>query len=321
MRGWILLVGIMLATAPLVSHVEAQPCYTYRVVDIPTPAGEMGQTSFEGINRAGVITGRYANQDPAGGYQLMRTGKKGKLSVTPMTNNGGLETWPRAINTQRDTAGMAFDPATRQWIGYVRRHLKNPTIQRVEVPGAARTEALGMNSLRDVVGVYHVRDEATGFLGPAQGFWRYWGEYLTINAPVPDGEGTELTGINLSQDIVGWYYDSTGIHGLHIVDGVYATLDVPGAVATFLNALNDAGDIVGSYVMAIDPYGWVEVEQGFLYRAGEFFTIAPDVGETQSMAMGISATGEIVGNFIDAEGRIHGYIATPAACGGAVAQR
>ena len=295
------LVTLISTSFVLVTPANAQICYTYRTIDIPTPSGLQGMTHLEAINTAGLIVGHYANQEPPDGYTLKR--QRSRLVVKNYRPVPGGPTFPRGINRLGDTVGMQLTASGA--IGYFRR--ANGVVQTVTVPGASYAEALGTNSKRDVVGVFHILDPTTGFLGPMNGFWRYKGEYLTINAP-ESVFGTTLTGINVHQDIVGWYFpqDDT-IHGLHIVDGVYATLDVPGALYTFLLDINDAGAIVGSHTQG--EYG-----QGFLYQDGAFYPITPGVGEIHSEATGINNAGEIVGNYWAPDGlNFYGFVATPQA--------
>jgi uncharacterized membrane protein len=94
-------------------------------------------------------------------------------------------------------------------------------------------------------------------------------------------------------------------HGFLYNDGVYTTLDVPGADATFAFGINDAGQITGNYSNASGNYG-------FVYSHGIFTTIE---GEPQSaafggtLASGINDAGQIVGYYSNASGN-HGFLAT-----------
>jgi hypothetical protein len=49
---------------------------------------------------------------------------------------------------------------------------------------------------------------------------------------------------------------------------------------------------------------------GFLMHKGTFVTIDPP-GATFAEAIGITASGQIVGDYIDAGGTLHGFLATP----------
>jgi probable HAF family extracellular repeat protein len=79
-------------------------------------------------------------------------------------------------------------------------------------------------------------------------------------------------------------------------EGTFGELRVPGSSETRPAAVNNRGDIVGSY---LDSQGRVH---GFLYRDGAFFTIDAPGGVTTT-ATDINASGTIVGN-VDGRGYI-----------------
>jgi uncharacterized membrane protein len=47
--------------------------------------------------------------------------------------------------------------------------------------------------------------------------------------------------------IVGSYYDDTGSHGFLLDGDTFITIDLPGALATYADGINDRGQIVGEY--------------------------------------------------------------------------
>jgi hypothetical protein len=84
--------------------------------------------------------------------------------------------------------------------------------------------------------------------------------FASIN--VPGGFNTEARGINSSGEIAGFYQTNTTCtetvldirymssctkHGFTYINGTYKTVDVPGAISTVVNGLNDYGDLVGTY--------------------------------------------------------------------------
>src|ERR1700686_4193235 len=85
-------------------------------------------------------------------------------------------------------------------------------------------------------------------------------KFAAINDPA--GFNTEARGINLSGEIAGFYQTDTTCretvldtrympnctkHGFTYINGTYKTVDVPGAISTIVNGLNDYGDLVGTY--------------------------------------------------------------------------
>jgi len=81
----------------------------------------------------------------------------------------------------------------------------------------------------------------------------------------------------------------------------FTSIDVPGAIATNPQGLNDPGSIVGSYTDATNK------THGFLYAGGSFTPIDfPGAGHT--WARGINNSGSIVGYYTDAAGKAHGFL-------------
>ena len=78
------------------------------------------------------------------------------------------------------------------------------------------------------------------------------------------------------------------------------TLDVPGAILTQANGINDSGQIVGYY------YDAASYQHGFLLDQGSYTTL--DVpGSYGTYAHGINAAGQIVGYYWDHTGQ-HGFL-------------
>ena len=110
---------------------------------------------------------------------------------------------------------------------------------------------------------------------------------------------------------MGTYVDSAGNnrHGfLRSKEGDnYTTLDVPGAIFTVAQGINNAGTIAGLYV---DTNG----QHGFVLSGGVYTTIHVDVNgdvAASTAIFSINAQGEIVGSYSDASGKQHGYVGTP----------
>ena len=77
---------------------------------------------------------------------------------------------------------------------------------------------------------------------------------------------------------------------------------MPGASDTFANAVNDAGDVAGSYQTATETHGFVLDREGF---------VTIDVpGASSTEVTGINNHGELVGQFNDAKG-LHIFVARP----------
>lgn len=107
-----------------------------------------------------------------------------------------------------------------------------------------------------------------------------------------DATSTYAEDINASTAICGFYVDSAdAAHGWFLVDGIYSSFDVPGALGTEIFGINDAGDFVGSY----NPSG-----TGFLPFIDLGGTVIPiDLGfqTSSASATAISSNGIVTGNY------------------------
>jgi probable HAF family extracellular repeat protein len=110
-------------------------------------------------------------------------------------------------------------------------------------------------------------------------------------------------GINHSHVIVGWYADPINTHGFIYKNGVFTTLDFPGADLTIAMGINGSGDVVGSYALPAAPSD----SHGFLLHQGVFTTI-DFPGSTHTSVNGINKTGTIVGYYPDAKSNTHGFV-------------
>jgi uncharacterized membrane protein len=110
------------------------------------------------------------------------------------------------------------------------------------------TVALDINNRGQIVGAYVDAELAT------HGFLLDRGVFTTIDPP--GASFTEAAGINGRGQIVGPYLDPDGTahgflrdrgHGARRDTGVFTTIDLPGALATTADHLNNRGQIVGTY--------------------------------------------------------------------------
>ena len=114
--------------------------------------------------------------------------------------------------------------------------------------------------------------------------------FITIDAPCSTCPGgiarrTAIGGISPTGDIVGAYTDAVGAqHGFLLARGQFATIDVPGALATIARGISPNGDIVGQYTAPVSSAPWgspaycpavgsTACIKGFLYSHGEFSTV------------------------------------------------
>ena len=179
--------------------------------------------------------------------------------------------------------------------------------------GSAADEYVDINNGGEIVGFYNDDQGATtsAFLRTRKG------RFVDIRVP-----GAQVTGalkINDRRQVVGLYVDADAqpgpdgtmppgaIHGFVWHDGDFKTIDVPGAVATFVLGINNRGQMVGSYIDAAGDYhGFLRHRRGAVTTLPEFPGADPRMGGTQPG--GINDRGRIVGLAYDAQGGSRGFL-------------
>jgi hypothetical protein len=267
--------------------------FTFYTVDVPRAVS----TVAFGINDREQIVGIFSDSAGSGGGFIYSGGTFTMID---------LPGEPFGINNRGQIVGVAG------FHGFLRD--TDGSVTTIDVPGGFQTEAFGINVRGQIVGRF--RDARTGHY---LGFLRQPdGSFATIVTRLQDA----AIGINDRGQIVGCFGASEfGFlrceHGyLRQTDGSFVTIDVPGAVfpgagsfffPTFPSGINTAGDLVGTF--QDQPGGGLH---GAVYSDGEFTTI--DVpGSSQTNAIGINNSREIVGHYVDTAGGEHGFLAIPGA--------
>jgi hypothetical protein len=150
------------------------------------------------------VSGRYR------GYTYNIKTRKFTLVTKPGAPAGGSAPSLNAfgINNRGDVAGE-YTAAGGITDGFIK--LAGGAFHTLAVPGATETVALGLNDNDTVVGAYI---DGTGASGTIHGFiWRIGGHFIMADDPNITGF-TILNSINDEGDIVGFYEDSHGLHGL-----------------------------------------------------------------------------------------------------------
>jgi uncharacterized membrane protein len=135
---------------------------------------------------------------------------------------------------------------------------------------------------------------------------------LLINVPGDCGiaackfGGTVAFGINDPGQVVGDYVDTKTVrHGFLLSQGVYTTLDFPGASLTVAEGINNAGVIVGVYLDAVGN------QHGFVLSQDVYATVDVLPNSPGTQVNSINAQGVIVGFYVDVNGVTHGFVGTP----------
>jgi hypothetical protein len=188
-----------------------------------------------GINTSGLICG-YA---VTSGSSMIHHGYFFQNEVITLYDlPGATQTALYAINDAGDFVGSYSISDLLPTIGFTSI---SGTIANIDVPNADFLHPLGINNYDQVAGVYSTPDNIN-----SQGFFQDSNGAITAPIDYPGAGQTYLTGINDRSVIVGYYYGTVS-HGLMLESLTrFSTLDVPGAIWTQINAVNNAGLVAGT---------------------------------------------------------------------------
>lgn len=279
MRTDTVIVGVLLLSA---AHV-ASAARKYVVTSIDYP-GFRGTTIVTGVNNSGRTVGGFSV--PGTAYAYGFTESAGRYSLLPSApcQRSRCETTPLAINSRGDIAGEFSDDLQHRAVFVIRKG----ALQVIDVPSLSGLALLGgLNERGDVVGYFQTDSGVVRM-------FIYSGTTVS-EPPVPvDFVDVAPKGINNSGQITGSYDDAKGLHGFVTKRGKFTRIDVPGALATSPVALNEPGDIIGSYSVAALP--GIFIQRGFLLAHGRLTNI--DVpGGTNTLPSVLNNAGTVAGTF------------------------
>ena len=216
-------------------------------VTLSVPPGSQ-QTSYNGINDAGVIVGwwaqSYESNSPGDGFVIYPGTAPAKI-VHP----DAQRTWATGINNQGQIVGYYSQTGGGLTSGYI---LSNGQFTDFYVPQGQPyvTQPTGINNQGVVVGTY------TDF--NPYGFIYKDGSFTLESGPPNTGE-LFFSGINDRNDIAGSYLTNTGsapITGFVYSGGNYNTVQIPNATGTYtlVTGINNRGDITGVVALTDGSY-------------------------------------------------------------------
>jgi hypothetical protein len=263
---------------------------SYTFTDI-LPANS-SQTTVAGINNAGAITGWYCPS--GGGCPVAYTASNGVF--TRMLPNGSIGDYGGGLNNVGDAVGqyVYYSGNTQIYTGF---EYNGTSFTTIADPSGSSTFVQGINDAGAMVGEYYNGTEDVGFLDTN-------GVFTNISDPNAGQYGSDATGINNSGEIVGTYYDNANNpNGFSELNGVYTTVDVPGALYTEVLGVNNLGQIVGGYEGNTGFYGFID--------SGGIITTIDDPGSSgYSYLRGINDTGELVGEYENSSNQEIAFTAT-----------
>jgi uncharacterized membrane protein len=207
-----------------------------------------------------------------------------------------------AVVGRYDTPNPA-NPSAAIAHGYV---LRDGALTTIDHPGTRTfTVAAGINSSGHIVGRYRSAED-----NQYHGFLLADGEFTPID--YPGAMAMNGIAINNKGDIAGYYGDSDGrSHAFVLRDGVFTTIDPPDSLGT-----GELGGVIGINSREVVGYyrtrpgTTMDGNRGFVYslRDGSLTTFALPEPVRATCFFGINRRGDIVGNFVDADGREHGLL-------------
>ena len=257
-----------------------------------------------GVNQAMIYVVRIKRMD-----DVPRTYVGGSIGLHEFKFPGSVSTEGWNINQDGSVVGY-YDTADGRRHGFIARpdadtaaHVSGVpvsvnsagasyTFESIDVPGVDFLEITASSDHEDYAGNTRSLDDEN-----IVGFTLIDGVFTTYH--FPGAKNTYFYALGNTGIAAGYYEDSNGLHhGVILEDGELRQYDFPGAVETFIHGISDAtGALTGNY---IDASG---VRRGF---SGEIIVEFPGASETY--ADFVNEHGNIVGSYVNAEGRYEGYV-------------
>lgn len=207
------------------------------------------QTQVVGINSTGSPTTVGFWVDGNGNnFGFVNQGGTFTSISNPNTPTGTTVNQLLGVNNSNIAAGFYVD-GNGNAQGYL-YNINNQTFSAIADPNGVATTAAGINNSGVVTGFY------TDAAGNSHGFLDMAGVYKSFDDP--NGTNTMFFGINNMGDVVGTYTDANGVNEGLVYDyltNTWQTVDDPnnsataafGVTGTFINGINDNGQLVGFY--------------------------------------------------------------------------
>lgn len=196
-------------------------------------------TTASGINDSGLIAGTVEFQGGLVSHGFLYDGQTFNLFDYP----GQPQTSALSLNNAGTVVGAAgnFGAVVHAF------KMQNGVFQGVDPPISADfKEASGINNFGEIALLAALGKDCNEY-----GFMFANGKFKLLVFPGAAGF-TEAHGINDSRIVVGWYFitgQNGGLFSFAYKNGKYVSLAFPGAIETLAGAINDAGQIVGGYVL------------------------------------------------------------------------
>ena len=265
--------------------------FTFERLDLPGAAS----TLISDIRNDGTLVGRFLD---SGGISQGFVKAGTNLAVFNVT--GTTATFPGGMDSFGRVAGF-YRNATNPEIqhGFIRE--TNGTITTIDGPGQTFTYAWRINDAGQVNGYWF---EDPFFI---RSFRRASNGTLTTNLFAGSPVGTVTRGMNEAGDTAGWKWDANfTLQGVVFAAGATNVFTVAGWEHTLPGDINNLGDIAGTV-----NNGFTNTA-GFFRRASGGTVVFRPPGAVEVEVFGLNDLGQVVGEYADASGKRHGFIAQPA---------
>jgi probable HAF family extracellular repeat protein len=272
--------------------------YRFRTIDNPA---DPTFNQLLGANDHGVIVGYFGSgadaAHPNKGYQL--TGPNTRVRFMMENVPASAQTQVVGVNDHGTTVGFFVDAAGTN-VGFVRHSggdfcaVANPA-----TPAKDRVnQLLGVNNWGVAVGFYN------DAMGASHGYTYDTRtlKFTKVTLPVA-ADSVTATGINDKGAVVGFYTTGKITRGFLLQHGSFQHFRFGGGTNTQALGVNNAGQVVGSYVDAAGKM------HGFVTSMGRLTTVDDPHGPGGTVVNGINNLGWLVGFSMDKAGRTNGFLA------------
>jgi probable HAF family extracellular repeat protein len=169
-------------------------------------------------------------------------------------------------------------------------------------PGSVQTQVVAVNAKGMTAGFYVRHD------GANVGFVRWNNHWISVAYPRTPRKNAfnQLLGINDNGIATGFYNDAKGnSHGYlyNVRTRQFFLLRLPVRTTSIIvTGINNQNVIVGFFVTG-------RTTVAFVIKNGVFHQLSFG-GKTNTQALGVNATGSVVGSFVDTAGKMHGFLWT-----------
>lgn len=294
-------------------RAQARP-YVFSSFDFPGAA----VTQAYGINARGDIVGTY--QKPAPGNSnhgfLLEGGRFTTIDFPGGNTSYSLAT---AISPAGDIAGYygVIGGAATSAFGFLRdKHGRWTTLpDPIEPPPTMTPSPFRILPDGTMLGCFHYATPGGAYISmhgftltPDGNVTRF--DYPTA-APMAMHYGATPDG----RTIVGVYTQAGVNHGYLLDDGVLSTFDVPGSARTTPQDINAAGVIVGTYrnpgESSTTLHSFVlDTHRSTDETKWEYALLVDVPGASITRIRGINSGGDLVGDYIGADGKNHAFVAS-----------